>query len=156
MSTPSALQTAAGTWTGQKHLYLPDEPTRSVASTATVAPAAGGRFCTIAYTWSFEEQPQDGLLLIGPLDDPAALAVAWVDSWHMSSSMMLCQRQPDASGAVNVRGSYQVEQSPDWGWRIVIQPGSETLRIVMHNISPEGEEFLGVEALYTRAHPTPP
>jgi hypothetical protein len=36
----------------------------------------------------------------------------------------------------------------------VIQPGSETLRIEMYNISPEGEEFLGVEAVYTRAHPS--
>ena len=151
MTIPSALRSALGTWSGLKHLYLPGEAARVVPSSATVKPAAGQHFYTIAYTWTFDDQPQDGLLLISPISSSAATAVAWVDSWHMGERMMLCSSQADVSETINVRGSYQVEQSPDWGWRIVIRPGLEKLRIEMYNITPEGEEMLGVEAEYTRA-----
>ncbi|HEU4322121.1 MAG TPA: DUF1579 family protein [Roseiflexaceae bacterium] len=151
MSIPEALRAAAGSWTGEKHLYLPGDPTRTVPSTARVGTAAQGRFCTIAYSWSFEGQPQDGLLLIGQNGDPAVAAVTWIDSWHMGDQPMLCQGPAGESGPLTVRGTYTVEQSPDWGWRIDLEAGADGLRIVMYNVSPEGQEYLGVEAFYRRA-----
>ncbi|GAB4198416.1 MAG: hypothetical protein OHK0022_17730 [Roseiflexaceae bacterium] len=151
MSIPETLRTAAGVWTGQKHLYLPGDPPRTVASSATVATAAQGRFCTIAYRWSFEGQPQDGLLLLGQNGDPATVAVTWIDSWHMGDQAMLCQGPAGHEGPISVRGSYAVEGSPDWGWRIDLEAGAEQLRIVMYNVSPEGQEYLGVEAVYSHA-----
>jgi hypothetical protein len=53
-----------------------------------------------------------------------------------------------------VRGKYAAPPDPDWGWRIDVQPGGRTLRVVMHNVWPEaqgGKEELAVEAVYTRA-----
>ncbi len=150
MSIPEALRAAAGDWIGEKHLYLPGDPTRTVPSTATGAQAAQGRFCTITYQWTFEGQPQDGLLLIGQSGDPAAATVTWIDSWHMSDQTMLCQGPAGDSGPLTVRGTYTVDQSPVWGWRIDLEAGVDLLRIVMYNVSPEGQEYLGVELIYRR------
>ena len=39
---------------------------------------------------------------------------------------------------------------PDWGWRAVIRPSpSQSLQIIMCNISPDGQEYLAVEADYS-------
>jgi hypothetical protein len=58
---------------------------------------------------------------------------------HTGTLRCLSVRQQ--GGAVLVRGSYGVPPGPDWGW---------TIRVVMHNIWPNGREDLAVEATYTR------
>ena len=51
-----------------------------------------------------------------------------------------------------MRGSYAAPPGPDWGWRIAIRPGDgSALAIVMHNVTPGGEEAVAVEATYKRA-----
>ena len=149
MSVPASLQAAVGTWSGTNKLFLPGEPTRESESTLTVALAAQGKFCTIAYTWAFEGEPQDGLMVIG--SNEGQVVTAWIDSWHMGDQMMQCEGQVDANGAIVVRGSYKVEGHPDWGWRMVVVPTSDALRIEMYNVTPDGQEMLGVVAKYSRA-----
>jgi hypothetical protein len=54
-------------------------------------------------------------------------------------------------GKIDLRGSYEAPPSPDWGWRFVINaPSDIELKLVMYNVSPEGEEELAVEANYKR------
>ena len=149
MSVPASLQSAVGTWDGTKKLFLPGEPTRESESTLTVALAAQGKFSTIAYTWTFEGEPQDGLMVIGSNEEQ--VVTAWIDSWHTGDQMMQCEGQVDANGEIVVRGSYKVEGHPDWGWRMVVAPTSNALRIEMYNVTPDGQEMLGVEATYSRA-----
>jgi hypothetical protein len=151
MSVPETLASLVGEWAGTSRLWLPGEPTRESETTASVALTAQGKFVTIAYTWAFEGQPQDGLLLLGR--ETESVHVAFVDSWHMGDVMMICRGRVHESGAVDVLGSYSVPDSPDWGWRIVIEPGDNILRILMYNVPPEGmgEEELGVEAVYSRS-----
>ena len=58
----------------------------------------------------------------------------------------------ETSSLLTVRGSYRAPPGPDWGWKISLTPDLEgRVRIVMHNVSPAGEEHLAVEAEYTRA-----
>ena len=77
----------------------------------------------------------------------------WVDSWHMGDTFMLCQGRPRPARRPLVQGSYAAPPGPDWGWRIILEPGEgDTLRLVMVNIDPRGKEMLAVEAQY-RAKP---
>ena len=51
----------------------------------------------------------------------------------------------------DLHGTYAAPPGPDWGWRITIRSGSASeLQIIMHNISPEGQEDLAVQANYQR------
>ncbi len=71
---------------------------------------------------------------------------------HMSDKFMICQGAAEPDGAIVVRGSYAAPPGPDWGWRMVIGPGDgDTFRLIMYNISPDGQEDLAVEASYTKA-----
>ena len=142
----------AGTWQGVNKLWLPPAETPyESASVATLTPVIKGKFVRLDYTWAFEGEPQEGCLLFGYEAEAAGASTVWVDSWHMGDKVMLCRGQLKAEGGLDVRGSYAVPDHPDWGWRIVVEPGEgEVWRMVMYNVSPEGEEFLGVEASYRR------
>lgn len=144
-------RTIAGDWQGTKNLYLsPPDPPLSSPCTLVAAPIAGGSFLQFNYTWTYEGAEQTGVLLFG-YDEENAASAAWVDSFHMSSRIMFCTGNA-AEGGVTVRGSYAAPPGPDWGWSMAIKtkPAPE-LQIVMHNISPEGEEYLAVEANFTRS-----
>lgn len=151
MSGLDSLFKLAGRWTGTSRLWLPpaQEPYIS-ATTAVLNPIVGGKFAQLAYTWAFEGDAQEGVLLIGHEPADQAATVVWADSWHMGHKFMLCQGRIEAN-RVMVHGSYAVESGPDWGWRIEIEMSAETLRILMYNVTPDGDEMLGVEAAYVRA-----
>jgi hypothetical protein len=151
MSIPAGLLSAVGSWNGRNELHLPEEPVRSVASTALVSAIAQSRFATFTYTWSYDNQPQEGMLLIGTSGDPAIVTVAFIDSWHMGDTMMICEGTVSDDGTVDVLGSYAVEGSADWGWRMVVRTEANELQLTMYNVAPDGEEYLGVDARYTRS-----
>ena len=150
MSTLAHWQTLIGIWTGTSRLFLPGEPTRESDTTASVAIIAQGKFCTISYAWSFDAEPQAGMMLFGYDPDQLAVNAVFIDSWHMGHKLMLLQGSGEAQDTIDVRGSYAVESGPDWGWRMVIEPSDNTWRLLMYNVTPEGKEFLGVEAIYAR------
>jgi hypothetical protein len=142
----------AGDWQGTKALYLepPPAPAISCPSQLAVTPIAGGSFLQFTYHWSYEGEPQSGVLLFG-IDEENAASAAWVDSFHMSSKIMSCAGGA-ANGSAELRGSYEAPPGPDWGWIINIRSVSPSeLEIVMHNVSPEGQEDLAVQLDYTRA-----
>lgn len=69
----------------------------------------------------------------------------------MSDKVMTCTGALDSSNRINVRGSYAASPGPVWGWRIGIEFGTGSMRVVMHNIWPEGKEELAVEMDYGHA-----
>jgi hypothetical protein len=90
------------------------------------------------------------VLLFG-YDEQNAASAAWVDSFHMSTKIMSCTGTA-TNGTAELRGSYEAPPDPDWGWRITIRSlSANELKIIMHNISPEGQEDLAVQADYTRS-----
>ncbi|MBV9789980.1 MAG: DUF1579 family protein [Chloroflexi bacterium] len=151
MSGLDPFLSLAGAWTGNNRLWLPPaiEPYES-PTTATLSPVVGGKLVQLAYTWSYEGDAQEGVLLIGHEPENGAVTVVWADSWHMGNKFMLCQGQIEDDRVV-VRGSWSVESGPDWGWRIELGEEAETLIMRMYVITPTGEEALGVEGIYTRA-----
>jgi hypothetical protein len=114
---------------------------------ATLAEAIEGQFLEFRYRWSFEGEPQSGLLL-AHATGVSAKAV-WFDSWHNAESWMTLDGSITPS-SVDLRGTYPAGDGPDWGWRIVLA-AAETLTIDMYNITPAGEEMIGVEIRLQRA-----
>ena len=152
MQLQEFARAVAGDWQGTKDLYMspPPDPPLSSPCRLTATAIAGGSFAQFNYTWTFEGEEQSGVLLFG-LDDHNAASAAWVDSFHMSSKIMFCTGTA-ADGTVEVRGSYAAPPGPDWGWRMAIKTSSPSaMQIVMHNITPEGEEQLAVDARFMRS-----
>ncbi len=152
MSVNGDLAKYVGTWTGTNNLYLswlPD-PLRQSQSTLNVSLKANGQFVAFEYTWAYEGEPQEGIILIGCDAKSDAVQTVWTDSWHSSHTFMLSDGKVAENGEISVKGHYKVEGHPDWGWRTEIIPGSEKLRIVMYNVSPEGEEEPAVETDFIR------
>lgn len=151
MSVPAILSPLTGQWTGTNRVILaPGTPADESPTTLTAALTARGKFLTLAYTWAFQGEPHEGLLVLG--EDPATGVVnaSWVDSFHTGDSFMTCQGGADAGG-VTVKGSYTVPDHPAWGWQIAIQPQtSDAFALIMHNITPDGQHYLAVDAAYTR------
>jgi hypothetical protein len=146
MSIPDNLKAAQGTWSGESRLHLHEEPIRTSPSQASVTLEAGGKFLAVSYDWVFEGARQEGLILLGLETETGPAAAVFIDSWHMGDKIMTCAGTPSGE-IITVRGTYQVEGYPDWGWRIDVAFAA-TLRVVMYNVSPEGEEFLGFELIY--------
>lgn len=147
MSVPDGLKQIVGAWKGTNRLWLsPTDPVRVSETSAVVSLAGRGRFLSIAYTW-FEDEPQEGLLVLGQQGD--VVHAFWIDSWHNGNRIMPCEGTVSADDQVSLRGSYPAPPGPDWGWRLVIEPGAP-FKLMMFNITPDGVEMLAVEAVYTR------
>lgn len=143
----------SGTWAGENLLRLSWlNPTDYHSSTnLSVKPTVKDRFLLFQYTWSHENKPHEALLLVGYDKNDKVATASWVDSWHMSGKILQCKGTIDANGTIDVIGAYEALPGPDWGWRITITHGADqTLQIVMHNVTPEGEEDLAVRAEYKR------
>jgi len=147
------LGNLAGQWTGTKKLWMmPGTPATECSSSAVIAPEAGGRAMAVRYTWESDGKPCEGLLLVRMATSPSDADLVWMDSWHQPELFLLCPATDDAESLIAGRGSYAAPPGPDWGWRIALQSqGPDDFRIVMHNITPDGQEALAVEAVYTRA-----
>ena len=143
----------SGQWEGTKQLYFSPPPAPGISSSSkmSIEPVAGGSFLQCTYDWSYEGDAQSGVLLLGSDEENIATA-AWVDSFHMSSKIMFSKGTAEA-GSLHVRGSYEAPPGPDWGWTIAVRALSATeFQIVMHNVSPEGQEDLAVQIDYVRSH----
>jgi len=141
----------SGRWHGTNQLFMGPPPVAGISSASQLraAPAVGGCFLQFDYSWTYEGAEETGLLLLG-YDEENAASAAWVDSFHMSSKIMFCTGTA-ADGVVTVLGTYSAPPEPDWGWRMAIQAVSaRELQVLMHNITPAGEEALAVQIDYTR------
>jgi hypothetical protein len=150
MSVPNSLAALAGEWKGTNRLYLPPDSVFESNSNALVSLRISGQFIGIAYTWEFDGGPQEGLLIIGCDNKTNAVQAVWTDSWHLSHKFMLCDGTSDGNGKIDVKGLYAVEGYPDWGWRTVIEPASDSFKYTMYNVSPESEEMLAVDTEFLR------
>lgn len=153
MPLPPRFASLSGEWKGTKRLYLNGEagPEKLSGSRATIAKAVRGTFLLVDYSWKFESDPHEGVLLLGYEEKQNVATAAWGDSWHMGQRIMHCTGAIDANGVFAVRGSYEAPPDPDWGWRIALNiQSADSLALFMHNISPDGKEHLAVRAEFGR------
>lgn len=151
MRVPAAMEHLVGEWNGTKRLWFaPGQPSFDSAGTARVSRVGGGHFLSISYEWVHDGKGQEGFLLLQCNEAKEVGGASWVDSYHMSGSIMTCTGRYRA-GVLDVLGSYAAPPGPDWGWRIVVDGSDrERLRILMDNVSPAGQADRAVEAEFTR------
>ena len=154
MSVPEIIENLVGKWHGINRLHttwIPDNPMRETASTASIELTARGRFLKIEYDWAFEEAIQEGLILIGDEQGSDSIKAFWIDSWHLSDKFMVSEGVRETGDTISLKGFYTVPDHPDWGWRTVIESQrDDSFKITMYNITPEGEESLAVEMEFKR------
>jgi hypothetical protein len=152
MSVNEQFSSLEGNWTGTNRLnlvWLPD-PIKESRSAAVVVKRAGGQCLEIAYTWEFEGKHQEGFIIFSCDPNSDRVEGFWTDSWHSANVLMALEGSRKDDGSLDLLGSYQVPDHPDWGWRTVLSPGEDTFTYQMFNISPEGEEVWAVETVFTR------
>jgi len=141
-----------GLWKGNHRLilsWLPDPNFDSISNLAIKA-VANNKFLMFTYDWHHEGVAQEGILLVGNNNEQSEVTASWIDSWGMGRKIMNCYGTMNEVGDISLRGSYEVQDNPDWGWRIDIPlPTDNSLQIKMYNVSPDGEECLAVDANYT-------
>lgn len=152
MSIPEKLQPLIGEWKGNNRLHVPwmPEPMLDSDATAAITSRIGGQFLEIAYTWSYEGEPREGLLLLTRDKKSNAVSAFWSDSWHMAHQVMTCEGAEDENGSIDIKGFYKVPDHPDWGWRTELIPNGDSLIYNMYNVSPENEESIAVEMVLNR------
>lgn len=153
MAIDKNLSDLVGDWKGTNRLHAAwmPQPLQISDSKARVRSKMNGQFLSIEYTWSFENKPQEGMLLLGCDSKSDAVQAVWTDSWHSKDVLMLCNGRQDSDGKVSLLGHYAVPDHPDWGWRteIIHEPGS--FRYLMYNVSPDGDEEIAVETNFKPA-----
>ena len=151
MSIAENFEKLVGNWSGSNSLHVPwmeGDPVKKSDSLASVERAAMDRFLKIEYTWIFEEKPQAGILLVGNEKD--SIKAVWIDSWHNGDKFMNFEGTIEGN-SIKLKGFYKVPDHPDWGWKTEIRfENDNSFEIIMHNVTPEGEESVAVEAVYTR------
>ncbi|PYT01110.1 MAG: hypothetical protein DMF63_03950 [Acidobacteria bacterium] len=152
MSLDQKLSDLIGTWKGTNRLFVPwmTEKIKESETTATVHSKMNRQFLSIEYAWSFDGEPQEGLLIVGCDPKSDAVQAVWTDSWHSKDVLMLCNGKAASDGSISVFGQYAVPDHPDWGWRTEIIPAGDHFRYLMYNVTPEGAAEIAVETDFTR------
>ena len=153
MGVDQKLTDLVGNWKGTNRLHVPwmAIPLLESESTATVRTKMNGQFLAVEYTWSYEGEPQEGMLVLGCDSNSTAVQAVWTDSWHSKDVLMLCNGEVSADGTISVLGHYAVPDNPDWGWRTELIQRPDSFRYVMYNVTPDGEEQIAVETDFERA-----
>jgi hypothetical protein len=152
MSIPSTFASFTGAYAGTNRLWLdPSAPPAESATTLTAGTTAQGKFLTLAYTWSHEGAPHDGLMVVGQNPEGGVVQVSWVDSFHTAEKIMSFDGVINPDGSIVVKGSYTMEGYGTWGWHItLLPPTGDSFTLKMDNIDPDGTHYPAVEGVYKR------
>ncbi len=152
------LASMVGEWRGVARTWF--EPGK-LADTSPIAGstrlALDGMFLLHEYEGALQDAPMKGIALIGYSLAEQQWQVSWIDSVHNGTRIMHSKGQTPFSLAkkgsdpLSVIGSYPAGEGPDWGWRTTLElHGRDNLVITHYNITPDGEESIGVEIDYKR------
>lgn len=148
-----SLAAMAGEWSGTFRLWFEADapPACEAPQCGTLRSVLGGRFLLHEYTTRFQDEPIEGIALYGYHLSEDAWETAWAESFGTGTQLMFCTG-PGTDASLSVLGRYRENgDAPYWGWRTEIeQPSEDRLRIVMTNISPQGEAVRAVETDYRR------
>ncbi len=154
MSIPTFVTACVGTWNGPSKLNLPwppgEEKVLECDSSLTVSVDPKSSYATFGYEWSYEGDPQTGLILIAGDEEKGTVSMGWSDSWHQNGSVLNLTGQMTASKAT-ASGEYVVEGYDPCGWEIEIEQTSDDEMVLrMTNVDPSGDREWAVEAIYRR------
>lgn len=140
-----------GRWRGAGQLWVePGTPPETSVLELSAQLVLGGRWLRLVYQGSAFGAPHAGEMLLGFHKDEAKFELAWVDSAHTGSSILVSTGAGEPS-CVDVLGSYQAA-GQRWGWRTRLhRPSSGTLALDAFNVEPGGAEHRALAWLLERA-----
>jgi hypothetical protein len=151
-----------GLWSGPTKLWLdPAGAPEETHTTLHAEPVLGGRWLRLSYRGISFGKPHAGEMLLGFHKDAGEFELAWIDSAHTGSAIMLSKGKPGSPGVVDVLGSY-LGGGERWGWRTVFSlggagvtqgPPPDELVIEAFNVSPGGAEERAMLSRLTRDPP---
>jgi hypothetical protein len=145
-----ALHALVGTWHGTTRTWLDPSAPPDQGQTALRAEAIlGGRFVRLEYRGTVIGKPHAGEMLLGHEPQASRFVAAWVDSFHMSTGIMISTGEPRPDGAIAVMGKYAAGDE-EWAWRTVISLEGGDLVIASFNVTPDGKEHPAVESRLSR------
>src|SRR5688572_23649073 len=127
----------AGEYSGPADLWLdPDAPPERTRMDLCAEPVLGGRWLRITYRGVSFGKPHSGEMLLGFHLDAGEFELAWIDSAHTGSAIIVSRGKPEASDAVDVLGSYRGGDQV-WGWQTrLTRPTPSELLLEAFNIPP--------------------
>lgn len=145
------LQSLIGDWEGTNSTWFePDKLADSSPIWGTMRPLSGSSFIVYEYHSHLDGKPFHGMAMLAYNAHAQKFEMAWIDGFHMTTNIMMCSGEGSPT-QLTVRGSYHVPDYGDWGWRTEFHLIDEDhLTVTSYNISPEGQESKGVEAVYHR------
>ncbi len=147
------LSGLVGSWEGTtKTWFEPGVLADESPIRGTTRSILDGRFILHEYNSSLKGKPLSGVATFGFDLTTGTYQCAWVDSFHMSTAILLSESTNSAGKLFSALGSYGVPGVAErWGWKTEIEmPDDNKLAITMFNIAPSGEEAKAVETIYTR------
>jgi hypothetical protein len=131
------LSRFVGHWRGQTQLWFEADkaPERTVTELYAEL-VLGGRWLRMTYQGVAFAKPHAGEMILGYHEDPREYELAWIDSFHTGSAIMLSHGRAETPGVVNVHGSY-LAGGQRWGWRTRVEcPSADELILQAFNVPP--------------------
>ena len=113
------LAQMVGEWEGTaKTWFQPGKLEDESPNTGTIRAALDGMFVVLEYKGSLKGKPLNGIAIFGYHLTEKKWQMAWVDSFHMETGIMLSETEAAAAGKkFSVLGHYGGTGGPTWGWR---------------------------------------